>query len=340
MTQKGKSPKSKKAPLIIRIIQLMLYIPIQIVFIPFTFVGIFIGLYKETVIGKKLGVSFSAGQTLQYRYCMHYMDTREDINSVKFVNHYPCESQFGLLSMFGALILSKRLFGFTTGLNRLPEIGYETMDKTAAARVIKFDEILERNLDDVEQVVLPGVGYDLIAQKYTKGKNIRVYELDQVNTINVKTETLKKANIKHDWITYIPVDYNNESWTELLLEAGFDKNKRTLIIWQSVSHFLNEELVGETLKSMSELCSEGSIIAQDFYSKEFISGDTNFAAKKMRNMMAKNGEPWIFGIDMSKDPKAAVETFLKESGLALTSYMQFGEKLEIEPFYCIVESRL
>ena len=50
------------------------------------------------------------------------------------------------------------------------------------------------------------------------------------------------------------------------------------------------------------------------------------------------GEPSKFGIDMSDDPTAAVETFLKECGLKLTEYNQFGEKLDIEPFYSIVEA--
>ncbi len=41
---------------------------------------------------------------------------------------------------------------------------------------------------------------------------------------------------------------------------------------------------------------------------------------------------------MSNDPKAAVESFLKKWGLKMTEYIQFGEKLDIEPFYCIVEA--
>ncbi len=55
-------------------------------------------------------------------------------------------------------------------------------------------------------------------------------------------------------------------------------------------------------------------------------------------MIEKMGEPSKFGIDMSDDPKAAVESFLKECGLKMTEYIQFGEKLDIEPFYCIVEA--
>ncbi|MBC8343054.1 MAG: class I SAM-dependent methyltransferase, partial [Bacteroidetes bacterium] len=146
---------------------------------------------------------------------------------------------------------------------------------------------------------------------------VKVFELDQVNTLNVKVETLKKAGIKHDWITYIPVDYSTEFWVDKLLEAGFDKSKKTWFLWQSVSLFLETDMVKETLKAMADLCVEGSIVAQDLYSKAFISGEVSKTANRTSRMVEKKGEPWKFGIDMSNDPKAAVELFLKECGLKL-----------------------
>lgn len=50
------------------------------------------------------------------------------------------------------------------------------------------------------------------------------------------------------------------------------------------------------------------------------------------------GESSKFGIDMSGDPKEALESFLKDCGLNMTEYIQFGEKTDIEPLYCIVEA--
>ena len=41
--------------------------------------------------------------------------------------------------------------------------------------------------------------YALSDFQVTKGKKVKVFELDQVNTLNVKVETLKKAGIEHDW---------------------------------------------------------------------------------------------------------------------------------------------
>lgn len=323
---------------LIKLFQIILYIPIQIIFIPFAIIGLIDAIYKEMGKSKKLGVSFSAVQALQYRWIMHYFNTRPDPLSVTFTKKFPCESHFGLWSTLGALIISQRLFGFTTKLGKLVEPGEETLYSCAGIRVLMFDKIMEKYVDEMEQIVIPGVGFDLIALQLTKGKKVKAFELDQVNTLNVKVETLKKAGIKHDWITYIPVDYSNESWVDKLLEAGFDKTKKTLFLWQSVSLYLEADIVKETLRKMADLCVDGSIIAQDFYSKAFMLGEISKIAKKNMSIIEKMGEPWKFTIDMSNDPKAAVESFLKECGLKITEYIQFGKKLDIEPFYCIVEA--
>jgi methyltransferase (TIGR00027 family) len=322
---------------LIKLFQIILYIPIQIIFIPFAIIGLIDGIYKGIIKSQKMGVSFSACRALQYRWFMHYFNIRPDPLSVAFIKKFPCESHFGLLSTLGALIISQRLFGFTTRLGKLDEPGEETFFSFAGPRVLMFDRIMEKYVDEMEQIVIPGAGFDLIALQFTKGKEVKVFELDQVKTLDVKVETLKKAGIKHDWVTYIPVDYANESWVDKLLGAGFDKTKKTLFLWQSISLYLEADIVKETLREMADLCVDGSIIAQDFHSKAFISGEASKTVKRASRMIERR-EPWKFGIDMSDDPKAAVESFLKECGLKMREYIQFGEKLDIEPFYCIVEA--
>ena len=323
----------------VKLMQIVLYLLIQVIFIPFVILGLIHGLYKEMILSKKLNVSFSAGQALQYRWIMHYFGTRTNKLTVEFVKKFPCESHIGLWTTMGALIISQRLFGFTSKLNKLPEPGKETLDSTAGARVVAFDKIMEKYVDEMEQIVLPGAGFDLIALNFTENKNTRVFELDQSNTLDVKVRTLKKAGIKHDWITFVPVDYSRESWKEKLLEAGFDKTKKTLFLWQSVSLFLEEPLVKESLQEMAELCADGSVVAQDFYSKAFISGEISSIVRRNANLIGRMGEPWKFGIDMSREPQNSVQSYLGTCGLKMTDYIQFGEKTDIEPYYCIVEAQ-
>ena len=159
---------------IIKLFQIILFISIQIIFIPFAIIGIAIALYKELRKSKKLGVSFSAIKALQYRWLMHYFNTRPDPLSVAFIKKFPCESHFGMWSTMGALIISQRLLGFTTRLGKLVEPGKETGDSTAGIRVLMFDKIMEKHVDEMEQIVLPGAGFDLIALHFTKGKKVKV----------------------------------------------------------------------------------------------------------------------------------------------------------------------
>ena len=70
---------------LIKLFQIILYIPIQIIFIPFAIIGIIDAIYKEMGKSKKLGVSFSAIKALQYRWLMHYFNTRPDPLSVAFI---------------------------------------------------------------------------------------------------------------------------------------------------------------------------------------------------------------------------------------------------------------
>ncbi|MCP4203395.1 MAG: class I SAM-dependent methyltransferase [bacterium] len=322
----------------IKLFQVVLYIPIQVAFIPVAIVGLIDAIFKEMVVSARLGVSFTAIKALQYRWFMHYFGARPDPISVAFTKKLPCESHFGLWSTLGALIVAQRLFGLTTAFGRLDELGKETMSSTPTRRVVMFDEIMEHYVDDMEQIVILGAGFDLIALHFTKGKNTKVFELDQPGTLNVKVETLKRARIANDWITYIPVDYSRESWADKLLEAGFDRTRKTLFLWQSVSLFLEPDIVKKTLREMADLCADGSIIAQDFYSEAFISGKISRAVKRSVKVIERMGEYWRFGIDMSNDPEAATRSFLKECGLRMTKYFQFGKKLDMEPFYCIVEA--
>jgi len=330
---------SAKVRLPIKLLQGFLYILLQILFLPLLVFGLPIGLFKEAVNSRKYGVSFSAGQALQYRWFMHYLETRPDPLTVRFVREFPCESVFGLWATMGALILSQRLFGFKTRLSKVAEPEQSDMAATSGSRVVAFDRILEKYLDEMEQIVIPGAGFDLLALQIPEGKNLKVFELDQAKTLNLKVRTLEKAGIQQNRISWIPVEYGCESWAEKLVEAGFDKTRKTLFLWQSVSLYLDETIVRETLRQMAALCAAGSVVAQDFYSRSFSAGDYSFVANRNLALIASMGEPAKFGIDMSNDPREAVGSFLAECGLEMTEFVQFGKQVDMEPFYCITEAQ-
>ena len=67
-----------------KIVQMILYIPIQLIFVPISIIGLLHGIYKEMVIGRKMGISFTAIKTLQYRWNGHYFNIRPDPYTVAF----------------------------------------------------------------------------------------------------------------------------------------------------------------------------------------------------------------------------------------------------------------
>ena len=329
---------SRRVGVLGKILQVLLYIPVQVLFIPFAIVGLIDGLIKEMGQSRRLGVSYSAVQALQYRWIMHYFDTRPDPVSVAFIRAFPCESHFGLWTTMGALIIAQRVFGLRTRMSRLVGPGKAGLDTTAGVRVVEFDRIVEKHLGHIEQLVLPGAGFDLLAIGHTRGTDVKVFELDQEKTLRLKVETLERAGIDHDWISYIPVDYENESWAAKLEQAGFDRSKPTLFIWQSVSLYLDVDTVKQTLRELSDLCNAESVVAQDFYSSAFVEGRYSRLAKKNMDMIERMGEVAKFGLDMSADTEAAVESFVGECGFSVSQFIEFGRDLPVEPFYCIVET--
>ncbi|GAI21165.1 unnamed protein product, partial [marine sediment metagenome] len=204
----------------IKLFQFLIFLPIQILFIPLVIIGMIPALYKEFVVPKKLGVSFTAGQALQIHWYMHYFRLRSAEASVKFMKAFPCDSHYGLLAFMGALIIANRICGFRPSFVTIPEPGKETLGTYTNCRAINFDRIMEKNTSQADQVVIMGGGYDLRVLKYTKEKNVKVFELDQEKIQNLKIETMKKAGIEHNWVTYIPVDFKEESWVEKLIKSG------------------------------------------------------------------------------------------------------------------------
>ena len=321
---------------LVKYIQFIVFLIIQIPLFPLIIIGSVLGSYREMVLSKRFGVSFSAGQAIQPRWIMHYFRTRSDEASVKFIKALPIESHFGLMSFMGAAIIANRICGYKPSYARIIEPGRVTVTNFVNSRSVTFDRIVEGNVNLAEQIVVMGAGFDLRVLKYSKGKDVKVFELDQKKTQDLKIETMRRAGIEHDHITFVSVDFNEVSWVERLLNNGFDTTKRSLFLWESVAIYLEEDVIKDTMKKMADISAEGGLVAMDFYSTAFVKGESSSTLKRSVNLMERMGEQWIFGIDMLGDVRRTVESLTKESRLSVRDFTIFGGDDESnEPFYAI-----
>lgn len=187
----------------------------------------------------------------------------------------------------------------------------------AIARTRHFDEILLAEMRaGIAQVVILGAGYDSRAFRFAdKLRGVRVFEIDHPATQARKRSILEAADmLSPSNLTYIPVDFNRESFQAALAEHGFSPRRKTLFLWEGVSYYLPQAVVEGVLDFVGT-CAPGSSIAFDYALKSFVEGDTStYGGKKLAQWLKEIGEPFLFGLDA-----AETEAFLTQRKLQMVS---------------------
>ena len=185
------------------------------------------------------------------------------------------------------------------------------------------DEVLVRTryIDDylqecigngIRQLVILGAGYDCRAYRIEGLKGmVRVFEVDYPATQKVKMEKIKRifGSLPED-VIYVPIDLVKEKLSQRLLESGYDTNLKTLFIWEGVTAYLTAYAVDETLAFVVNNSGEGSSIIFNYAYQSLVDGSCELeGAKKTREGVARDGEPYTFGIG-----EGAIEEFLSDRG--------------------------
>ena len=76
------------------------------------------------------------------------------------------------------------------------------------------------------------------------------------------------------------VDFSKENAFDRLTEAGFERSKKNLFLWEGVTLYLSESEVRKTIQDLRSHAPTGSILLTDFYADRFINlGKGSFAKK-------------------------------------------------------------
>ncbi len=322
------------------IFQFAIFLIIQLLLLPLTVIGYIVLVAKVMRYSKKHGLSLTSTRPLGSRWILHLFGLREDETMVKMVASLPHISKAALWLTMEPAVIAHRICGYIPKIARIPQPEKATLMSFLNCRTEFFDKTKEKNINSMDQVVFMGAGFDTRAFKYCKEKNIKVFELDKENTQKCKIEAFEKARIDHEWITFVPVDFNKESWADKLIEYGYDTSKKTFFLWEGVTIYLEEESIKQTLQAVARSSGKGSIITFDFFSKAIINGEGSWIMSYYWKKMAKMaGEPFKFGIDVATDPKKNVEKLLDETGLSLDGLALIGKTTKKEkPFGGLVEA--
>jgi methyltransferase (TIGR00027 family) len=135
------------------------------------------------------------------------------------------------------------------------------------ARTIFFDELFSQVLkESIPQIVFLGAVYDSRGLRIEHlNDNTQIIELDMAATQNRKIKYLKKNKIRiPEYLTLSPIDLNHQSLESSLIAAGYQKDKRSLFIWEGVSMYLETQSVKDTLTFIQQFSPSDSLLVFDY----------------------------------------------------------------------------
>jgi methyltransferase (TIGR00027 family) len=144
---------------------------------------------------------------------------------------------------------------------------------------------------------------------------LEVFEVDHPATQNLKLLRLSELGWEHpEHLHFIPIDFTKENLaTALSCSSAYDSNIKSFFSWLGVTMYLTREEVFKTLRSITEIAPEGSVVIFDYLDSDaFIPEKSSPKMKKKQEVFQKLGEKMITGFNPS-----TLEEDIASSGLTL-----------------------
>ena len=318
-----------------KIVALVIYIVLQIAFIPLAVLGIALTGYKQVAVSKRLGVSQTAIEIINGRWTMHIFGIREDPATAALISVLPNTSVTGLWLVLFPLWLQTKLSGQLSFYPRIPKRGDEKIADLVPARTLYFDRIIKRALKDVDQMVLMGAGYDTRAYGVFADADVTFFELDQSAVQRHKREMLSKTDLKSEHVTFVNIDFSKDDLFETLSAAGFDASKKTLFLWEGVTLYLSLNQVQQTMKVVKDKSTPESVLLADIYGDRMIEllGRSKVAGK----VLELTDEGLVFGLSFAANWEQELEDFIEAQSMSVGETHFLGSNDEKGPYAVVAE---
>lgn len=251
-------------------IGILLFLPLQILFIPLGITGATMIFYRQIFVSKKLGVSSTAVEVMNGRWVMDRFGLRQDTATVQLFSVLPNTSTLGHWLLFFPLYVLTRISGRHQIYPIIKDAPKAGLTHLITTRTVLFDELLQHACNSSEQVVVMGAGFDTRSYGPLIHDALDIFELDKKETQSLKRNCLKQAGIDASSIQFVEVNFATEQWATKLTDAGYNPQKVTTFLWEGVSLYLSETDVRRALTAMQTHAAAGSRILVDFYEVEFV----------------------------------------------------------------------
>lgn len=141
------------------------------------------------------------------------------------------------------------------------------------------------------QYVVLGAGLDTFAYR-NPHPNLRVFEIDHPATQAWKRRRLEEAAIAiPTMLTFAPVNFETETFSEALARVGFDANQPAFLSWLGVTPYLPRETVRANLQAIASLALGSGVVFDYAVPRESLDPLNQLAFDALSSRVAAAGEP-------------------------------------------------
>jgi len=187
------------------------------------------------------------------------------------------------------------------------------------ARTKYIDAVFNKALaEQLDQVLIFGAGFDTRAIRFQDAiGNTKVFELDVPVTQQAKIGQYQKRGVAiTPNLNFIPIDFDKESLSTKLNEAGFCMQRRSLFILEGLVMYLQPESVDVTFQTIRDYAGKGSWVVFDYvYASVLRNEGIYYGETGIAQTVSGAGEQWQFGIE-----KGEIEQFLARYAMRLADH--------------------
>jgi methyltransferase (TIGR00027 family) len=181
-------------------------------------------------------------------------------------------------------------------------------DQWALSRLRLFIAVRHRFAEDAlaaaydrgtRQAVVLGAGFDTLAYRNPL-PGLRMWEVDFPATSGWKRARLADAGIEvPDSVTYVGVDFEQQSFLERLVAAGLDAAAPAFFLWLGVVPYLTREATEATLRAVASI-SGGEVVFDLPVPPEQVPTKARADRADLEERVAELGEPFRGGWDIAE----------------------------------------
>jgi methyltransferase (TIGR00027 family) len=221
--------------------------------------------------------SVYAGQTDdQPRENMSHIGDKADAGGGKEISCFP---KISLRTKITNLLI-RSIPLFTVGPTRFIGMNIGQIFEDVAVRTRFLDDILQKNITNVKQIVLLACGGDFrpyrlspLHSMSSSLSDLTFYLLDVPHVLTYRQKCFAQLDVPPTttWgVVEVPCDLSGEEWGRKLREAGFDIDRPTLWLAEGFFQYLTEQQIGSLFNQVRQLSSsKQTCIAFDLVSTHF-----------------------------------------------------------------------